>query len=69
MVNHSRPTVNGSGYKMQGPPGLGFAAASAPAGGGGPRPGGGLHVVAGWPWPPAGVVDEQRLWSTMPAGP
>ena len=31
-VDHARPTVNGSGYKMEGPPGLGIAAASAPAG-------------------------------------
>jgi formylglycine-generating enzyme required for sulfatase activity len=28
----ARPTVNGSGYKMQGPPGLGIAAPSAPVG-------------------------------------
>ena len=44
---------NGSGYQMQGPPGLGIGTASAP--------GGGLHVVAGWPRPPAGGLDGTTL--------
>ena len=38
---------------MEGPPGLGIRRRVSP--------GGGLHVVAGWPWPPAGVLDEARL--------
>ena len=44
--------MNGSGYKMQGPPGLEIAATISP--------GEGLRVVAGWVLPSGG-----RAWHDM----
>ena len=48
MVNPARPTVNGSGYKVEGPPGLEIAAMISP--------GRGFHFVAGWVPPSGGLA-------------